>query len=163
MYLPDLPLPEDFMDVKLVIQKELIPIDLCLTANRFCMPFKKLNRNDFLNENEQERLMVRTPNGKRVERIRVLFIEPNGDRNAEGIVFKKWVRPKMYVLIGQWHRVCEKHKLEVGTIVRVYSFRFKEGELGFAMAVVGKGENGNGNSKGKGTELAFARVGSGSV
>ncbi|KAH7860082.1 hypothetical protein Vadar_008941 [Vaccinium darrowii] len=143
-------------EAKLVIQKKLFPTDLDASQNRLSMPLNQLENVAFLTEDEYEFVRGRAADGRTRNGIPVLFIEPNGDENLD-LMFKWWDMPKVsgknkcsiYIFNGKWHDVSQKHKLDKGLIVQVWSFRYTrdncQRKLGFAMVIVGRDKNGNRN------------------
>ncbi|KAK2978022.1 hypothetical protein RJ640_028704 [Escallonia rubra] len=117
-------------EVKLVIEKQLVAVDVSSGDNRFLFPSSRI-REEFLTEEEK---VLLDNNGEGMD---VVLIEPSLE---VGIIrLRLWTMWKAsgaactsYVLTTQWNGVRKTNGLRQGMPVQLWSFRRHDG-LGFAL------------------------------
>ncbi|GJX74862.1 B3 domain-containing protein, DNA-binding pseudobarrel domain protein [Tanacetum coccineum] len=122
-------------DVKLVIQKTLFESDLKRSQNRLNMPFKQVETNDFLTDEEIRFLDRKSDDAE----IKVQLVGPNLQMFNKPMYLKIWnmTNTKNYVLKTNWCDFVEANKmvLEEKATIQVWSFR-KDEQLCFAVVRV---------------------------
>ncbi|KAM6568548.1 hypothetical protein CsatB_016533 [Cannabis sativa] len=131
MTLPDHPQQSP---LKLVIQRKLFQSDTQPNLNRLQMPLKQISSDDFLNDDEKNKINQK-------EGIKVRFIQPNLEEEND-LTLTRWKykgeNSLCYVLNKNWYRgVVQKNRLKMGQIVQVWFFRDKDGSPCFAMVNLG--------------------------
>ncbi|KAM6581519.1 hypothetical protein CsatA_005293 [Cannabis sativa] len=107
----------------LIYQKKLFESDLKKQANRLSMPVNQIVSDDFLNEEEKEKVQPKTKG------LIVRVIEPNLQQTT--LVFKQWTYPKKnkstspvsYVFNKNWFSIVDNNGLKPNHILQVWFFR----------------------------------------
>ncbi|KAK6936698.1 B3 domain-containing protein At2g31720-like [Dillenia turbinata] len=116
-------------EVRLIIQKRLLPADLNEKRSRFSIPFS-LVRTEFLRDDEKS--VLQRSEGK--IKVKMIAIDPS--REPIQIVLRKWEKERVgssYNLNETWMQVVNENGLKEGDLVQLWSFRKPTGRLHFIL------------------------------
>ncbi|KAM7492633.1 hypothetical protein LguiA_035554 [Lonicera macranthoides] len=127
------------VEVKLVIEKDLLANDLNSNCNRFAIPVDKVTEQGFLTDQEVEASSLMIGTGRRLEGIQnVPLLQPN--RETIPVTLKYW-KPNHYVLCNTWGKVYKNktNQLAKGTKVQLWSYRVS-GKLHLVLIRIPQGQ-----------------------
>ncbi|KAF7815843.1 B3 domain-containing protein [Senna tora] len=120
-------------EIKLLLEKQLFPTDLCSKHNRFSIPINKISK-EFLREEEKKVLETRSGDGNKLGGIRVKIVDPCL-REYDSLLEKWAITSPIYNLTHQWISVVQDNQFQCDDAVQLWSFRVPHDELCFALVV----------------------------
>ncbi|GAB2235402.1 hypothetical protein Droror1_Dr00025826 [Drosera rotundifolia] len=122
-------------DIMLVMQKYIFDTDVKTSEGRLSIPDVEFrhDKDSFLKD--EEKAMLNHPKDAEGKKQGISVLVFDLSLIEWTLELKRW---KCYVLVKQWNKLFNANEIQSGDLVQLWSFRYGEGKLGFAMVKLNK-------------------------